>query len=232
MNSLYHTPQPQRPAILDSVRRFLRKVLLVILAALAAAGGIHLYRKWDLSHFQQSLWGTEASRAAADTPKLQPLSNAWVRQDVAEMSLEAPVTLIQYKASTKGLPAEFLQQVVYQHNWGGKAEDGFQVEVVSYMIDGTHTLSLEDAAMGAIRTFAAAAGDSRPVFRKTDGWVNGLAARRISYERTVKGKTWHLEGTVVQNRRQMLGVAVIFTGETRKVDAERVLRSLHIQTAK
>ena len=208
MNGIYHPPQPEGPGFLEKVRAFGRKLLLVLLAALAAAGLLHLCRT-----------GTPSSGS-------RPPATPWVRQHLADISLEAPVTLAPYQPEKEELTPRQLQQLVQRQQWMGRAGDGFRVEAGFLVIDGRHTLSLEDGVKGAFRRFGEMAGEARAPARKTDVFVSGLAARRISGARG----SFHFEEVIVQNSRKVAVVLVTFTGDARTDDAERVLRSLHVQT--
>jgi hypothetical protein len=220
-----------------------------MLFALGTAGIFHLYRNGQAQVILKALQDVEHSvakplQATADsTPSgasspqqqssssfIQQLTGSWSRQDFADISVEAPFTLTQYTPGNQGLKPNQLRQIVQRNQWIGKSADGFQVEAVFFQIDGTHTYSLEDGAEGPLRLFAMKAGDPNPAFRKSDVFVNGLPARRISYARAFNGTNQHLEELLVQANRKVMGVVVSFPGDSRISDAERVLSSMSVRS--
>jgi hypothetical protein len=258
MNGMYRTSEPEKPGFLENSRAFGRRLVLVLFLALGTAGVFHLYRTGQaplidraIDVFHVSLITSPpappASTQPVDRAFPQPPSSAspqpptsssprqtaltsWSRQNLADFSLEAPFTLTQEAPSTQGLNQIQTRQIVNFLGWTGKAADGFQVGAVFLQIDGTRTLSLEDGVKGVVRHFAARMGDPDPEYRKADAFVNGLPARRISYARGFNAMNQHMEGLVVQANRKIMAAIVIFPGETRMADAQRVLGSMTVRS--
>jgi hypothetical protein len=136
--------------------------------------------------------------------------------------------LITHAPPTKGLTDFQLQQMTQRYRWQGVSSDGFLVLADYFQIDGMHTLSMEDGVKGSIIPLAAHLGDSAPAYRSISTFVNGLAARRISYAHVHDGKNWHVESLAVQANRKMFFACAIFPGEARMEDAQRVLNSMNI----
>ena len=241
MKVVYRPPQPEKTASLKRPLAFGRRLLLVLLCALGTAGVFHLYRSGyapgilkflqDFEHaIAKPLQSTPDPTQPGAASPLQQSTGSWSRQEFAELSVEAPVTLTPYTPTNQGLKAGQLRQIVQRLQWVGESADGFHVEAVFIQIDGSHTYSLEDGATGPVRAFAMHVGDSNPAFRRADVFVNGLPARRISYARATGGTNQHLEELVVQANQRIMGVVVCFPGESRSADAERVLDSMVVRT--
>jgi hypothetical protein len=257
MRVVYKPPRQQVSEPTERSGNFGQTFGMVLFLAFGAAGLFHFYRNSELSlpQLQQrrnapasamtlqspgapapAEFPAAATESKAGSPSLlqrlgeffPPQQASWSHHDLAEFSLDSPVPLTQRTPSTQGLAYSQLQQVVQRFRWEGMSPDGFQVQAEYFEIDGMHTLSLEDGVKGSIRTVAARVGDSAPVYRSVPTFVNGLSARRISYAHSFNGMNWHVEEVVAQANRKMFFACVIFPGETRAGDAQRVLNSLNI----
>ncbi len=251
MNATYDDNSgPGGPQSRGGVTGFGKTLAIVMFLAFAAAAVIHLYRNNQLPLVQQPLPGFDhalfdspgsgggaGSRENPSTGPSQPVDDRgrqvmtgnWARQNFAALSVDAPVPLTSQSPDDHGLTPFQISQLVDRHEWAGRTADGFQVEALSFQIDGRHTLSLEDGARGPVLHFAKKCGDLNPAYGKVDGFVNGMAARHLSYRYGVGGSTRHLEELIVQNTRSMMGIVVTFTGDAHVGDAQRVLASLQVR---
>jgi hypothetical protein len=251
MNTTYDDHSgPGGPESTDAVGRFGKRLAIVLFLSFAVAAVIHLYRNNQLPLVQQPLPGfdhalldspgSKEGEGARDNPSSGPSQaiddrgrqitvGAWARQNFAALSVDAPVPMTSQPPDDHGLTPFQISQLVDRHEWAGRTADGFQVEAVSFQIDGRHTLSLEDGARGPVLHFAKKCGDPNPAYGKVDGFVNGMAARHLSYRYGVGGSTRHLEELIVQNTRSMMGIVVTFTGDAHVGDAQRVLASLQVR---
>lgn len=242
MRVVYTPPRQSVSKPPVSSGNFARTLIVVLVLAFMAAGLFHLYRNGGVPGLQQPLAHsfnpTSQSPNASTQPDamsfLQQLTSStpvlalWRRQELAEFSLEAPFTLTAQTPQTKGLNNIQLRQITERYRWQGISSDGFLVQAEFLQIDGTRTLSMEDGVKGLIRPLAEKMGDSAPVYRSVSTFVNGLAARRISYTHAFNTRIWHMETLIVQANRKMFFAGVIYPGETRGADADRVLNSVNI----
>jgi hypothetical protein len=228
MNGMYRTSEPIKPGFEENLKAFGRRLMLVLFLAAGAAGVVHLYRNGQVPLLDRAIQVLQSELGISSEPSSSPQAatpETWSRQDLAELSLEAPFTLARNTPTNQGLNSFQTRQITQRYDWSAKAADGFQVEVLFLQIDGTHTLSLEDGVKGLVRSFAMRAGDSNPVYRSASVFVNGLPSRRISYE----SSGVHMEALVVQASRKAMGVVVGFRGDARTADAERILDSVTVR---
>lgn len=153
----------------------------------------------------------------------------WTHQDLADISLEAPMPILRQPPSGKYFNQAQMRQILQLSEWEGKIGDEFSVGAFFMRIDGTHTLSMEDGVRGGIHYLSVKSGDPSPAVRRTDVWVDGVPGRYLSYTRVVNGVNWHFEMLILQNVRDALIIDVIFAGDGHLAESQRILSSVRVR---
>lgn len=158
--------------------------------------------------------------------------DAWTVRQMGDLSVESPVSFGAGPDIRGKLPAEVQKKLVHFVTYGSdKSVRAFQVFAVKAEYVADVPLSLDGAAEGAIQQVAATAGDSAPKFTITPGTLDDLESRQSVYHaQTAKGSLF-MDGLFVKKGQTMWQISVVYSSETSRENAQRLLKSVHLKPA-